>query len=343
MKSHPSEPRSVSGAETAKPETPNPQPPVCTGVLPGLRCLVAGIQARTEHSFRWGLLLALLGALGFSAKAILVKLAYIANPGLQPITLMALRMAIAVPLFLLIAWVLTRGRAPRETLSRHDLLMLIVLGLFGYYLASLFDFWGLQYISAGLERLVLYLYPSLVVLMLAGLEHRPVPRSSVQAMLLGYAGIALLMFNDVQLVGEGVFVGSLLVFVSALCFAVFLVGNGVLIQRLGNLRFTTWTMSFAGLFVGLHFATLHDVGELLAQPARVWQLALVMAIFSTVVPAFLLNAGIRRVGAGAASLVSTIGPVSTLFLAAIFLDEPITALQLAGTGLVLLGVSRLRG
>ncbi len=309
------------------------------------------VQKKLEEpplSFRWGLMLAVLGALGFSAKAIFVKLAYAANPELQPITLMTIRMAIAVPMFLLVAVLSARVSAHLSgeteevaSLRLADWGLLIALGMFGYYLAGLFDFWGLQFITAGLERMVLYLYPTLVVLMIAGVERKSVSARSWQAMALGYLGIAVMMFNDGLHLGEGVVIGVVLVFVSALFFAVFLVGNGMLVQRLGSTRFTTWVMSLAGLFTGMHFAAVGSVADLL-QPMEVYRLALMMAIFSTVLPAYMMNAGIRRLGAGHASLVSTVGPVSTLFLAAIFLGEAITVLQLVGTGLVLLGISRLK-
>ncbi|MFI3156712.1 MAG: DMT family transporter [Methylococcaceae bacterium] len=289
----------------------------------------------------FGYLFVLLGALGFSAKAVLVKLAYGYSHHLDAITLMVLRMAISLPFFLAVA--LWSANAAAKTnvaqrLNRQDWLMIFGLGLLGYYLASLLDFAGLQYISAGLERLIIFLYPTFVVLFTAGLQRRTINRHQALALALSYAGMILVFVdNRAAITSSGLLFGSLLVLASAIAFAFFLMGSGMMVKRIGSTRFTAYSMTVACLATGLHFVIQHGV-KLLNLPATVYWLALIMAIFSTVLPSFLMNAGIRRIGAGSASIISSIGPIGTLALAFLLLGETLTLAQLTGTALVLIGV-----
>lgn len=290
-----------------------------------------------------GVLMALVAAVGFSAKAILVKLAY--RHGVDAVTLLALRMVFAVPIFLAAAvWSVTRNHATRVAL--RDWGAIVLLGLIGYYLSSLLDFQGLEHISAGLERMILFLYPTLVVLLSAALHRKPLRAREKLALALGYAGIALVFAQDLGSGAHGnVTLGALLVFGSALTYSTYLIGAGPVIQRVGAFRFTAYAMVVASSAVLAQFFLTHPAGAL-RQPVDVYQLALAMAVFSTVLPVFLLSAAIRRIGSGHTALVGTVGPVSTLFLAAWALAEPITALQLAGSTLVLAGVwlvSRAKG
>ena len=289
----------------------------------------------------FGYLFVLLGALGFSAKAVLVKLAYGYSHHLDAITLMVLRMAISLPFFLAIALWSANDAAKTnaaQRLNRQDWLMIFGLGLLGYYLASLLDFAGLQYISAGLERLIIFLYPTFVVLFTAGLQHRAINRHQALALALSYAGMILVFVdNRAAITSSGLLFGSLLVLASAIAFAFFLMGSGMMVKRIGSTRFTAYSMTVACLATGLHFVIQHGV-KLLNLPATVYWLALIMAIFSTVLPSFLMNAGIRRIGAGSASIISSIGPIGTLALAFLLLGETLTLAQLAGTAFVLIGV-----
>lgn len=293
-----------------------------------------------------GTTMVVLAAFGFSSKAILIKLAYQYQPGLEPITLMALRMSFALPLFLAVAhW--NRSRATIEAPRRRDWGLLLVVGLLGYYLASLLDFSGLQYINAGLERLILFLYPTLVVLLSALFLGRRIGGREVLALLLSYAGIVVVF---AQAVGTGppgadqraIILGALLVFGSALSFALFMMGSGALIRRFGSVRFTAWSMTVASIATLSHYAISHaangDLDTLPELPPAIYLLALLMALTSTVLPAFLMNAGIRRIGASHAAIVSGGGPMMTLILAWIVLGEVMTPLQLTGTALVLAGV-----
>lgn len=285
------------------------------------------------HASLLGAGFVLAAAVGFSAKAVLIKLAY--GYGVSAVTLLALRMVLSVPFFLAAAWWLRRS-AP-ETMSSRDWVTVLGLGLLGYYLAALLDFLGLEHVSAGLERLVLFLYPTLVVVITAVVFRRPIAGRELLALGLSYAGIALVFLRDVVIGQTEVMFGSALVFGSALAYAVYLVGSGEVVQRLGAMRFTAYAMTVACLASVVQFLVTQPVRALI-QPVPVYAMALGMALLSTVMPAFMLSAGIRRIGARSAGLISAIGPVSTILLAAVYLGEPVTAAQLAGTALVIGGV-----
>lgn len=287
-----------------------------------------------------GCLFVLLGAFGFSAKAILVKLAYSSSHQLDAITLLVLRMAIALPFFLAVAlWTANDSTANHEQrLNKQDWLTIIGLGLLGYYMSSLLDFWGLQYIPVGLERLILFLYPTFVVVFSAAMQRRGINRHQLIALALSYAGMILVFAENMSaMTSSRLWLGSSLVFCSAIAFAFFLIGSGMIVNRIGSMRFTAYSMTIACLATGLHFIVQHGV-KLLNLPTTVYWLALILAVFSTVLPAFLLNAGIRRIGAGSASIISSTGPIGTLTLAFFVLGETLTLTQLAGTALVLIGV-----
>jgi len=299
------------------------------------------LTSQNQRQILIGCLFVLLAAFGFSAKSILVKLAYGVSPELDAITLMLLRMAISLPFFLAVALLSARKSAQTSTnqyLHRQDKLMILGLGVLGYYLSSLLDFEGLTYISAGLERLILFLYPTFVVLLTAGLQRRAINRYQGLALLLSYGGMVLVFVDNLmQTVSTNLLLGSVFVAGSALTFSVFMVGSGQAIKRIGSMRFTAYSMTVACLVTGLHFLVLHGVYPL-NLPLNVYGLAAIMAIFSTVLPAFLMNAGIQRIGAGSASIISSAGPVITLALAFFLLDETLTIIQLAGTVLTLVGV-----
>jgi drug/metabolite transporter (DMT)-like permease len=293
-------------------------------------------------SQRWiGTLCAIVGVLGFSFKAILIKLAY-RDANVDAITLLTLRMLYSAPLFLtMAAWAhRAPGASPRRSpIPRADRMRLIWLGCIGYYLASLYDFMGLQYITASLERLVLFLYPTLVVLLSALLLGQPVTRRAVAALVLSYAGIALVFWHDLRFAGNAgaTLTGGGLVFASAILYALYLVQAGGVIARLGSARFIAWAMLASTVFVVAQFLLTRPVAAL-AVPGRIHVLSIAMAVFSTVLPTWLIAESIRRMGANAASLVGSLGPVFTIGLGAMILGEPIHAIQLAGAALVLGGV-----
>ncbi|NMG33832.1 EamA family transporter [Azoarcus sp. TTM-91] len=283
-----------------------------------------------------GLTYAVLGAVGFSFKAILVKLSY--RHGVDAETLLALRMAFSLPFF--IAMGVLAGRRAAHPLSGRDWGWMAALGLFGYYLASYLDFLGLDYISAALERLILFLYPTLVILLSAlFLGKRPSARM-LWALLVCYLGIALAVGHDLKVAGDAheVTLGCLLVFGSALSYALYLMGNGEVVGRLGSARVTACASGFACLFSLAQFLVLRPLDLLFAQAWQVYALSLAMAVFSTVAPVWMVSEAIRRLGAGPVSLTGTLGPAVTILLGWLMLDERIGLVQLAGTAMVIAGV-----
>lgn len=286
-----------------------------------------------------GVALVLVAAIAFSAKAIFVKLAYddptVLKSVVDPITLLMLRMTFSLPLFALIAWWSARGQS---ALSKHDWRAVVVLGLMGYYAASLFDFWGLQYISAALERLILFLNPTLVVLISAVALSYRIRKRDIFALATSYAGIALVFVHDLQFNPEKVLTGGALVLLSAALYAGYLVGGGEMVKRIGGIRFAAYASIVSTVAIATHFFLVHPLAVLTTQTTRVYALSGWMAIVSTVLPVIMIAEGMRRIGSSNAAMISSIGPISTIFMGAIFLGEPVTALQIAGAALVLIGV-----
>ena len=285
---------------------------------------------------RLGLLCAVLAAVGFSFKAILVKLAY--RYGVDAETLLALRMACSLPFFIAMGW-MSAHRATRR-LTPQDGAWLFGLGLLGYYLASYLDFLGLRYIGAGLERLILFVYPTLVVLLSALWLGQPLTRRVLGALALCYAGIALAVAHDLRLAGSArdLALGGALVFGSALSYALYLLGSGRVVGRIGALRVTALASLIAcGLAIG-QFLLLRPLAAL-AQPGPVYALALAMALFSTVLPVWAVSEAIHRIGAGPVALTGSLGPIVTLLLAWLLLDEALGVAQGVGAALVIAGVT----
>lgn len=293
--------------------------------------------AGQSHPSLAGTVLVFLSAVGFSVKSILIKVAY--GQGVDAITVFALRMLFSAPFFVLMAWWAAR-RAPPQPLARRDWLHVVAMGFIGYYLASLLDFMGLQYVSAGFERLMLFLYPTIVVLLSAWLLRTPVRRRHVLALLLSYAGIGLVFAEQLSAAdrGDHLALGAGLVFASAVAYSFYLVFSSRIVQRVGAVRFTAWAMLVSTVFALAQFLLTHRVAAL-ALPAPVYGLSLALAIFATVLPALFMSEGLRRVGANHAALVGSIGPVVTMVLGAVFLGESLGWLQVFGAALVLAGVT----
>ncbi len=284
---------------------------------------------------RAGMALAILAAFGFSFKAILVKLAY--PYGVDAITLLALRMAFALPIFLWVGWRASRGM---PALSAREWLGLILMGLAGYYGASVFDFLGLQYISAGLERLILFTYPTLTLLFGMALTHRLATRREAVALTLCYIGIGAAFWHDLEFAADAtaIWLGSGLVFGSALCYAIYLTGSARLIARLGAARFAALATLISTAAVFGHFAATQPFGRFV-QPWPVYGYALAMGLFSTALPVFAQSAAIRRLGSARVALVSMLGPLATIGFAGLLLDEPLSLAQLLGAALVIAGIA----
>ena len=297
------------------------------------------MKRQTRRRALIGSALILLGALGFSAKSILIKLAYGDAVPVDAVTLMTLRMLMSLPFFVVVA--LWSGPPRDRRPGRGDWGALVVLGVMGYYLASLLDFLGLATIPAGLERLILFLYPTMVVVLTAMLYRRPIGGAQRWALVLCYAGILLVYGQDPRAGSADLGFGALLVLGSALTFAVYLTGSGYYIPRFGSRRYTAYSMSVACLATIAHFLALHwgdDGLAALRVSPRVLALAAAMALLSTVAPAFLMNAGIARMGADRASIIGSIGPVLTLGMAYVFLGETLVPMQMLGCAMVVGGV-----
>lgn len=282
-----------------------------------------------------GALLVVVAAIAFSGKAVIIKLAY--RHGVDPLTLLALRMVFSAPLFVILALWARRG-ANVQPLSAADLRAVLALGLVGYYLASYFDFLGLQYISAALERVLLFVHPTFVLLLAAVLFKRPITARDVVAVVLSYMGIALVFGNDLATQPGNVALGAAWVLLSALFYAAYLLGSGRLVGRVGSLRFASYAGLVSCVAVVLHYLITRNAALIVSQPLPVYSLALLMAVVSTVLPIVLTSEGIRRIGASHASIIGSVGPIATIFLGFIFLDEAITAIQIAGAALVMAGV-----
>jgi len=271
-----------------------------------------------------------LAAVLFSLKAIWVKLAY--QHGVDAITLLTLRMLFALPIFLVIAYIEQRKAA--QAISVRQFMAIIGLGLLGYYLASLLDFIGLQYISAGLERLILFLFPTLTLLLSMLFLGRKITAVEGILLLISYLGIALIMQQEVSLQGEHIVFGMVLVFASALAYAIYLIGSGEFIPQLGARRFMAFAMIISCLAVILQFFIMRDL-HTLNQTTTVYGYGIAIALFSTVLPAFMLAAAIARIGAAHTAIVGSIGPVVTIILAVYLLGETMNSVQVIGAGMVI--------
>jgi drug/metabolite transporter (DMT)-like permease len=282
-----------------------------------------------------GVLIVFAGALCFSAKSVMVKLV-LNNYAIDPLSILVLRMVFSFPFFLAAA-LYTNYTRPSALLNSKDWGLIIFLGFIGYYLASLFDFEGLKYVSASLERLILFIYPTFVVLIAAVFFKKPFSRKELIALSLTYLGLAIAFSNDITLHSDQGIKGALLILLSAFTYAIYLSGSGKLLPRMGTVNYTSWTMIISTFSAVFHFMVVYHTG-IFSYPAEVYLICLCMAILSTVIPAFMISEGIRRIGPSKASIVGTIGPVSTIVLAHFILGESITILQMTGTLFIIAGI-----
>ena len=279
----------------------------------------------------------MLGAIGFSGKAIIVKLAY--RHGVDTVTLLMLRMLLALPFFMAMVWwtQYRKGSVPVR-LSVREWLGVLWLGFCGYYLASFLDFAGLQYVSASLERLILYLYPTLVLLLGIVLYGQRASRHQWMGMAVSYAGVVAVFAHEVRLTGVDAGFGAALVFGSAVSYALYLSYSGELVRRLGALRLVGLASCVACVLCVGQFALLRPVSVVAELGAEVWWLSVLNASLCTVLPVVLVMLSIERIGSALASQAGMVGPMSTLVMAALVLDEPLSLWLLLGTALVMSGV-----
>ncbi|MBW8906668.1 MAG: DMT family transporter [Betaproteobacteria bacterium] len=283
----------------------------------------------------WGIAFAVAGTLAFSLRPILIKLSYAAAP-VSPVALLFLRMALSLPFFVAVAWWL---RNEKPALTAREWGAIAALGFIGYYGASFLDFIGLQYVGAGVGRLILYLYPTLVLLISFLFLHRPPTRRQLAALVITYAGVALILSSQARAGAEGklFMLGALFVFASSLFYATYLVAGGELVKRIGSMRFTAYSMAVATLPAVAQFFAIEPISAL-DLPGKVWLYAVLLATFTTVLPLFIQAEALRRIGAPEFALIGALGPVSVAITSALGLDERFTAVQAIGGALVIFGV-----
>ena len=280
-----------------------------------------------------GLALATAGAIAFSGKAIIVKLAY--RHGVDAVTLIMFRMLFALPLLGALAWWAGRGKPP---LTRRDALAILGLGFSGYYLASFLDFAGLAYVTASFERLVLYLNPTIVLLLGWVLFGRRASPKQLTAMAVSYSGVLLVFGHELQIAGPDVVLGAALVFGSALSYAVYLVYSGEEVKRLGSMRLTGLATSVACVLCIVQFLVLRPLSAATEVAPQVIWLSVLNATLCTFAPVLMVMMAIERIGSTLTAQTGMLGPMSTILMGVLLLGEPFTVWVAAGTALVLLGV-----
>jgi drug/metabolite transporter (DMT)-like permease len=286
----------------------------------------------------WGIAFALAGTVSFAFRPILIKLGYHLHP-VSATTLLFLRMTLSLPFFLAMAWWMRRSDPAAPPIARRDWFGIVSLGFLGYYLASLLDFLGLQYVSAGVGRLIMFLYPTLVVILSAVFLKKNPSMRELGALAITYTGIALVLSSQLSSGPESrAFVfGALLIFASAMCYAVYLVTGSQLVKRVGSIRFTAYTMIVSAIPAMIQFAVLESP-QALQLPAQLWWIAITLATVCTVLPVFLVAEALKRIGANHFALIGALGPVTTVLADFVLLEGALTMAQLLGGGLVISGV-----
>ena len=281
------------------------------------------------------MVLGIVGILFFSTKAVFVKLAY--AYGIDSVPLLTLRMVFSLPFYLVSLVIVSRMTG---TISQKDLLRVLLFGFLGYYLASYLDFQGLQYIKASIERLILFIYPSLVLILSTIFLKQKATRIQVIAMAISYVGILFVFVPEIDTEGpSNTLLGGALVFLSGLSYASYLVGSGWMIPKIGASRFTTYCMLVSCTIVILHYLLQGgSVAQITNYPYQVYVIAMLMAVISTVVPSYLISLAIKGLGANQFSVFASLGPVSTIFMAFFFLEETLTLTQLIGGLIVIAGI-----
>lgn len=284
-----------------------------------------------------GFLITISGAIFFSTKAIFVKLAF-QDTKVDAVTLLCLRMLFSLPFYIGAAWIAHRKEGVVQ-LTRKQWLWVLTMGIFGYYLSSLFDFIGLQYVSAGLERLILFLYPTFAVLINTFYFKTKLSRIQVLALVLTYIGIGTAYWGEIRSAqyGPQFFYGSFMIFVCAVTYSFYLVGTGRLVNAVGATRYTAYAMLAASAGIFTHFLLTHPVQNVVMTSSLAGY-GIALAIITTVLPSFMMSVGMKKIGSNNVAIITSIGPVSTILQAHFFLGETIIPEQILGTALVIVGV-----
>ncbi len=295
------------------------------------------MEKHTRSYFLAGVLFCLAGSVCFSTKAIFVKLAY-RDTAVDAVALLALRMIFSLPFFIASAAVAS-SKTDNKRFTVKQWFQVAMVGMLGYYVSSLLDFLGLQYISAGIERLILFIYPTLVLLISALFFKDRIKKIQWIAVAITYAGLVLAFFSEADFAESSneFYFGSFLIFACSITYAMYIVGSGKLIPQVGAAKFNSYAMSFACAGVLTHYA-IFSQSSLVNLDTTVYIYSIAMALVGTVIPSYLVSEGIKRVGPENAAIIGSVGPVSTIIQANIFLSEPVLAMQIAGTALILVGV-----
>jgi len=287
-----------------------------------------------SKSFVYGVIIGIIGIVLFSSKAVMVKLAY--NYKVDPVSMLLLRMAFSFPFYVIIA-LFWKTSKQNTSFKKVDVFWIVFFGFVGYYLASLFDFIGLEYIKASLERVILFIYPTIVLLLNRIFFKKRITKKQLFAIALTYIGIVITFSRELSISGNNTYIGGFFVILSAITYASYLVGSGWLIPKFGVLKFTSYAMLVSCLCVFVHYAFVFET-NIFALEWQVYILGALIAIFATVIPSFLVSESIKIINASNFAIVAGIGPISTIVLAMIFLNESLTGLQIIGTLLVIFGI-----
>ena len=292
---------------------------------------------KSQIKYLVGVLLVIISSICFAGKAVLVRYNYI-HYHVDTVSLLALRMLFSAPFYLIILFFQNRKQSEVPKLTGKQWLWMLFIGLVGYYLASFFDFWGLSYITASVERLILFIYPTLVVILSAIFLKKTIHKIQYLALIITYLGVAFAFVPDLRMgMQKDLIIGSSLIFLSSLTYAIYLIGSGEMIPKIGALRFTCYAMLISTFMIMVHYS-ISVGGNLMAYQPQVYWLSITMAVFTTVIPSFMISEGIKRIGSGNASIIASIGPIATIIMANIFLGEIISSWQTVGTLIVLGGI-----
>lgn len=290
---------------------------------------------KPTKSFIYGIILGLIGIVLFSSKAVMVKMAYQYN--IDAVSVLLFRMLFSFPFYVVIA-IVYRKKSNEVVLVKNDYLWVAFFGIVGYYLSSYFDFVGLIYIKASLERIILFLYPTIVILFNKLFLKQTVSKEQIYAIVLTYVGIIIAFWNEVAISGSDTYLGGFFILLCAITYAAYLSGSGWLIPKFGVMKFTAYVMIVSCICVFIHYGITNKI-DLLNYPWQVYLLGFLIAIFATVIPSFLVSTSIKLISSSNFAVIAAVGPISTIILAAIFLNEQLTLLQLLGAFAVIIGIS----
>ena len=289
---------------------------------------------QSKKKFISGILIGVLGIVLFSSKAVMVKLAY--QYQVDALSLLLLRMLFSFPFYVVIAIIYSRKES-HYIIKKNDYAWVFFFGIVGYYLSSYFDFLGLHYIKASLERIILFLYPTIIIVLNKIFLKKPITSIQALAIFLTYIGIFIAFFGEVVISGNDTYLGGFYILLCAITYAIYLVGSGWLIPKFGVVKFTSYAMIISCFCVFIHFGLFSKI-DIFSLEWQVYLLGFLIAIFATVIPSFLVSESINRISSSNFAIIAGFGPISTIILAGIFLNEVLTLLQLFGALVVIFGI-----